>query len=203
MFTTLVGAVNAPGGGSLPCLSCHDGTQAIDAILNMPGSGGYNSDPNETFLDNWKPAISGMPGIASNNHLKLTSSPIDGQSCLTCHSPSGFANAVDFTKAAIGTDLRNIHPVGVTFPTTTGGGTDWKTPGGIKVSGAFTSKFFDENGNGRMDKEDIRMYDSGNGAAVECASCHDPHGVPAMGGIFNKAFLRKDNATLCIICHAQ
>lgn len=202
--TTMTQTVNAPGGASLPCLSCHDGTQATDAILNMPGSGGYNTNPNEAVLDSWNPAISGMPGLASNNHLKL-SATIDGQSCLSCHNPAGFANAVDFKVFAIGTDLRNDHPVGVTFPTANGGTTDWKTPGGSRTSGSFTTKFFDENGNGRMDKGDIRLYDSGNGASVECASCHDPHGVPGVGGTFNPTFLRKTNSAsaVCLTCHAK
>jgi hypothetical protein len=30
------------GSVSLACLSCHDGTQAMDVVLNLPGSGGYN-----------------------------------------------------------------------------------------------------------------------------------------------------------------
>ena len=32
------------GGASLACLSCHDGTQAMDNMLNQPGQGGFNRD---------------------------------------------------------------------------------------------------------------------------------------------------------------
>ena len=32
-----------PGGSSKLCLSCHDGTQAMDNIINAPGSGGYDT----------------------------------------------------------------------------------------------------------------------------------------------------------------
>ena len=46
-----------PGINSLMCLSCHDGTIAIDSVINMPGSGnflsGQASTVSETFLDSW------------------------------------------------------------------------------------------------------------------------------------------------------
>ena len=51
------------------------------------------------------------------------------------------------------------------------------------------------------------FYDSGNGFRVECASCHDPHGVPAKGGgpFFNKTFMRvsNDGSDLCLTCHIK
>jgi hypothetical protein len=51
--TTLTQTVHQPGAASLTCLSCRDGLQAIDAIMNMPGSGGYSISPDNTFLDSW------------------------------------------------------------------------------------------------------------------------------------------------------
>jgi hypothetical protein len=37
-------STEAPVGSvSLACLSCHDGTQAMDVVLNKPGTGGYNA----------------------------------------------------------------------------------------------------------------------------------------------------------------
>lgn len=40
-----------PKGISLACLSCHDGTIAIDALRNAPGSGNYNTDaPTRTWV---------------------------------------------------------------------------------------------------------------------------------------------------------
>jgi len=41
--STIDGDVAAVGSVSLACLSCHDGTQAMDAVLNVEGSGGYNA----------------------------------------------------------------------------------------------------------------------------------------------------------------
>ena len=199
--STLTQTVSQPGAASLPCLSCHDGSQAIDAIINMPGSGGYSATPNPV---NWVATGGTTSKAVSHRTLSAAGGPT---SCLSCHNPTGgtgqATEPTDFTIFAIGTDLRNDHPVGVTFPTTNGPGTDWKAPGGTKVVNGLTNRFFDENSNSRMDKGDIRLYDSGNGASVECASCHDPHGVPSAGGINNPTFLRKTNtgSAVCMTCH--
>jgi hypothetical protein len=127
--------------------------------------------------------------------------------CLSCHQPGIRAAATDFSAAYIGTDLRNDHPVGVTFPTSFGPGTDWKQPTGSFTQGITVSKFFDDNSNGRPDKNEIRLYDSALGPQVECASCHDPHGVPSSGAgsMFNPTFLRKPNAAsaVCLTCHTK
>lgn len=195
--TTLTQTVVQPGASSLLCLSCHDGQQAVDAIINMPGSGRYNASPDTAFLNSWTNASGSHDGL-------------NDAGCLACHNPTApaYANtASDFTVAAIGTDLRNDHPVGVSYPTTNGNGTDWKTPDGSVTKGSWTSKFFDENSNGRMDKADIRLYDTGNGASVECASCHDPHGVPSAGpgSTMFPTFLRKTNSgsVVCMTCHSK
>ncbi|MFM2121013.1 MAG: hypothetical protein RL722_2481, partial [Pseudomonadota bacterium] len=39
---SLDGTVAPVGSISMACLSCHDGTQAMDNIINAPGSGGYD-----------------------------------------------------------------------------------------------------------------------------------------------------------------
>lgn len=196
---SLTQSISQPGAASLVCLSCHDGQQAVDAIMNMPGSGRYSSAPNTAFLNTW----SNPSGLGPFAHAGLK----DGE-CLACHaSNAGIVGtgAADFTLAAIGTDLRDDHPVGVTFPTTNGDGTDWKTPGGSFVVGGRTTKYYDENSNGRMDKGEIRLYDSGSGPSVECGSCHDPHGVATSGSLFNATFLRKPNAAsaVCLTCHSK
>ena len=128
---------------------------------------------------------------------------------MACHNadPNGLGAGVatDFTVFYIGTDLRNDHAVGITFPTSTGPSTVWNTPGGTVTKGTVVTKFYDENGNGRMDKGDIRMYGNGTESRVECASCHDPHGVESSGSgsTFFPTFLRKSNtgSAVCLTCH--
>ena len=59
----------------------------------------------------------------------------------------------------------------------------------------------------RPDPDEVRFYDTGDGFEVECASCHDPHGVPSdgAGSTFNPAFLRVANSesNLCLSCHVK
>jgi hypothetical protein len=198
--SSLTQEVSQPGNNSLACLSCHDGQTAVDSIINMPGSGRYSKSQETSqdngFLDSWDNAR----GPDATVHAGLTQ-----QECLACHSADAGkvlgAGAADFTAAAIGTDLRNDHPVGVTFPATTGSDSDFKTPTGAQGSALF----FDVNNSGRMDSGDIRMYATGGKAQVECASCHDPHGVPSAGreSDFFPTFLRMSNAGsgLCLTCH--
>ncbi|MEW6312462.1 MAG: cytochrome c3 family protein [Pseudomonadota bacterium] len=262
--STITQTFSAPGANSLTCLSCHDGTTAIDAVLNMPGSGPeVNGAPNgnfeaisftqpykrgyyaamanqqgateKAFLNSWKnPAgrfdstthgglnsqyvsttttwVNGGP--SSQNIQNSDPTAIDAAGCMVCHSPAGAgfaAGATDFSIFYIGTDLRNDHPVGVTFPMAGNPGpggwlaADFNQPTGTKTTALGTTVFFDD-GDGVMEKGEIRMYDTGQGPEVECASCHDPHGVaPSAGLPFYRSFLRKnqDGSAVCLTCHIK
>ncbi len=196
-----------PGINSLSCLSCHDGTLGVDSIINMPGSGGYNKaiEQNnnkatvDTWLNNWTTEFGGV----ANSHQNLSTT-----GCLVCHAapdtgnPDIFPFATDFKLFAIGTDLTNDHPVGVQLPSN-GPGTDFVSPTGITAG----IQWFDEDGDNRPDSDEVRFYDTGSGPRVECASCHDPHGVApgGFGTVINKSFLRKsnDNSQVCLTCHVK
>jgi cytochrome c553 len=201
--STLTQVVSQPGVNSLSCLSCHDGQTAIDSIINMPGSGRYQASQatstNIGFLNSWNGSVS---------NTSVTHHGLNDTGCLACHTSTGFGatvfpNATDFTVFAIGTDLTNDHPVGISFPSASGTGTDFNKPTGLKG----TSRYFDENLNGNMDSGDVRLYDTGGTAKVECASCHDPHGVPSAGpgSAFKPTFLRVNNtgSALCLTCHVK
>lgn len=192
---TMTQTISQPGAASLVCLSCHDGQQAVDAVMNMPGAGRYSASPNNGFLSTW----SNPSGLGPFVHAGLKQSE-----CLACHSSDAGvvgSGAADFTVAALGTNLRDEHPVGVTFPSTSGSGTDWNTPNATSAG----NKFFDDNGNNRMDKGEVRLYVGANGPTVECGSCHDPHGVVTSGLTFNATFLRKTSAgsVICLTCHVK
>lgn len=204
--SSLKGDVTQPGVNSLTCLSCHDGTTAIDSIINMPGSGQYSAlqetTQNESFLDNFVPPV-GNPGFQAGDHYSLNSGTTFGdRSCLVCHNPSGPSDAGDFSVAVIGTDLTNDHPIGVSLPTSLLG-TEFNEPAN-PVNGI---RFYDTDGDQRPDSNEIRFYDTGQGPEVECASCHDPHGVPTIGssGPLNPTFLRISNANsqICLTCHIK
>jgi len=204
--SSLTQTVTQPGAASLTCLSCHDGQTAIDSIINMPGSGRYSADQNSgqdnAVLDKWP----GGPGESFyGGHGTLSNTPATMANygeCQSCHSINGDqhdpSTIPQFDVFFIGTDLRNDHPVGITFPTDS---PDFKA--GAVDRGAL--RFFDTNLNGHADKDEIRLYNTGNGFEVECASCHDPHGVPGADGAFTPTFLRVKNSSsaLCLACHAK
>lgn len=206
--------LDTPGGASLACLSCHDGQTAIDSIINMPGSGmallSQATTQDTAFLDTWTNLPPGAldtamhRGINSTNNALGNGTGSDNMGCLTCHSPDGFTavnvgiEGNDMRLFNVGTDLRNDHPIGINYPTVNGPSTDWNSPVGVVGS----SLYFDTNTNSRMDKAEIRTYEG----KVECASCHDPHGVPGTSGVFKPTFLRVDNAAgsaVCLTCHVK
>lgn len=208
--STLTQAVSQPGAESLTCLSCHDGQTAIDSIVNMPGSGRYQASQatvqNNAFLDAWP---GGPGGSMYGGHGTLSTSPAtlaNYGECQSCHSISGDQfdpNSIPpFDVFYISTDLRNDHPVGITYPAGEAV-VDFKVPGGTKGA----TRYFDTNGNGKMDSADVRLYSGGGVAKVECASCHDPHGVPTAGpgSTFKPTFLRVANtgSALCLTCHSK
>jgi len=161
----LEGRMNLPGPSSLTCLSCHDGTIAIDSVLNMPGSGlapGSNiantevGQSNPAFLNSWG-AVAGNPAATAH----FTIGPELGGSggplgCNLCHNKTNDEADVapDFSLFAIGTNLRNDHVVGITYPTTFGPGIDYNEPQ-VVIPNKWS--FFDSNGNNFAEKDEVRL----------------------------------------------
>jgi hypothetical protein len=232
--STLTSAIDQPGLNSLACLSCHDGTLPVDSIINAPGSGGYSAaqqtTSSVTFLNLWNNTVGQdaaqhmsldgqfdvLPGsglhlyTGSNNVLGIA----DGGSCLSCHAPNTLTpgGATSFQVFSIGTDLTNDHPVGVVLPPN-GDGTDFNSPTASRPASTATGTgvdWFDLDGDNRPDSNEIRFYSyasAGNVPRVECASCHDPHGVSAtvFAGEINPSFLRvrNDGSAVCLTCHVK
>jgi len=194
--STLDAAVGSIGSISLACLTCHDGTQAIDNIINAPGSGGFNANGGGVDGLGWAWAS--------------VDSSLDGTGKLVNSVDVGGANIW-----AIGTDLTNDHPVsmqygggGYSFPTNPNGNAftsigptrDMDFVPAMNIAG--TSRWYIENRDmadgspgaesqmGVLDKWDLKLYSrdtsletaSPNSSFtgewepfVECGSCHDPH----------------------------
>lgn len=175
------------GSVSLACLSCHDGTQAMDNILNAPGSGGYSA--------------SGTNGVLTGLGWTWTGSGVD--------TATGKMTNAATTLAMLGTDLSNDHPIGMQY---CGGGPTKAAPTAACVDGDFyapqsntgaTSFWVDTSVGtaGTRQKTDMILYNrsfatAGEGPSVECASCHDPHTA-------NTTFLRIANtgSAVCLACH--
>ena len=178
-------ALEAPVGSvSLACLSCHDGTQAMDVVLNQPGSDGYN--PAGEQIDTG--AIGAMTGVPvpmlgedlSNDH------PISmqyGGGGMDINDPDGLyagtTNDPDFEKAMKATI--NNQPI-------------WWVDSDVGTAGT-------------REKTDMLLYTRADiGAAqpfVECGSCHDPHNSDNFTN--QVSFLRTSNAAsaVCTACHIK
>lgn len=198
-------SANQPGASSLACLSCHDGTVAIDSVINMPGSGGYlatqETSQSATFLNSW----SNPSGIETLDHGVISSpssSYFSGPyNCNRCHTTGNVWGIADFTPFNIGTDLINDHPIGVTLPDNTN--YDFRVATGFSAN---EFEFFDDNGNNEAETNEVRLYFDGSAYRIECATCHDPHGVaPSPGAEMYPSFLRKSNggSALCLTCHLK
>ena len=191
--STIDGNVLAVGSISLACLSCHDGSQAMDNIINAPGSGGYDATGG---------GVNGLGYTWAGTRVDINGKLL---------------NATD-TLAMLGKDLTNDHPIGIEY---CGGGPNATTPAGAcKDKDFFAPANATINGNlvwwvdsaggtgGTREKSDMILYNrtfSGVvGPSVECGSCHDPHvetgtGTPAAG----QTFLRIANtgSNVCLACH--
>jgi len=201
------------GSVSIACLSCHDGGQAIDSLINAPGSGGF-TDPGGNF------PYGSMPRLGGNALGFVGSTFVGGD---TIAGTGKLATPADGIVQNLELDLSNDHPISMQFaggglsgtngtwsgtsvdPDFTGSTTHPGQPNGITVEFASTSAsptspfrtlFYLErsdslNPAGR-DREDIIFYTRTllNGVEepfVECGSCHDPHNIK------NPTFLRTSN----------
>ncbi len=195
---------NLAGHMSLACLSCHDGTQAMDNVVNAPGQGGFNKNNymsgirigDSRQLDG---SYSGAPGWYAGANT-ITMAAYDAGDTTGGKLISGAG--VDF----IGTDLSNDHPIGMAYG---GGGCAGVgavgSPGGcndtdFKAAQTGLGSMFQVGSATAGAKDAMRIYGSTLASAtVECASCHDPH-TDAQA-----TFLRKSNAAsgVCLTCHTK
>ena len=177
--STLDGEVVDVGSVSIACLSCHDGAQAMNTVLNAPGSGtagnalwtgGVWSGTDGDGLVN--------TGIAAIGKDLTNDHPVGiqyGGGGITATSPSGALKDPDFKT---------------TLTDTLNGTVVW---------------WVETGGNTTREKTDMQLYTRIAGTVteaqpfVECASCHDPHSSA------NDTFLRisNDGSAVCLACHTK
>lgn len=179
--TTMDSPSRPIGSVSVACLSCHDGTQAINTLANYPGSGSVAFAAGkwtESTTTNGKFKSDVMPNLGTdlkNDH------PIG------IHYGGGLdpANTVSGTKDPM---FRKVLSV----------------PGGVNGQPVW---YVEASGNTARDKKDIQLFtraaDPTNATTpgdptpyVECSSCHDPH-------MNEKLFLRvtAEGSAICLACH--
>lgn len=184
------------GQGSLACLSCHDGSQAIDVMVNAPGSGGWvaaGADLGYTFPTYGTGAGFDTFGVGTGNNA-----------------------------AYIGVQLMNDHPVSVVFG---GDCTNGQATCLGSTNEGFRGATYETFGEGAWFVQDsvgvttqIKIYEKDaqdfNSAAlatdtvgsVECGSCHNPHLPTNTAGGPDSLFLRlgsNDASQICLTCHVK
>lgn len=179
-------AINSPlpGGVSLACLTCHDGTQAMDNMLNAPGAGRFDSTGG------------GAGGLTTYTWFSGSSG--------SGASSTGVLLNTSARQPMLGTDLRNDHPVGMNYCASATNNiatplTDCTDTDFAAGSTVGTRKYID-TGTAGFQKTDLPLYSTGSVTIkVECATCHDPHSTA------NATFLRTSNAgsALCLACHVK
>lgn len=183
--SSLDGKVAPVGSVSIACLSCHDGTQAMSAVINAPGSG----------LAGDAAWIAGTWSGANQVAGKLAGVANLGTDLRNDH-PIG----IQYGGGGISTTA-------VAGPTTD---SDFKVPQNALV-GSTRVWWVDTEAtpNGTRQKTDMALYTRTAAAGytgqtnpepfVECASCHDPHSST------NSTFLRVSNAgsAVCLACHIK
>jgi predicted CXXCH cytochrome family protein len=187
--STLDGEVLTVGSVSIACLSCHDGAQAMNVMINAPGSGNFN------------PAGFTLPGTWVGPALTAT--------------PVGSLNYSTASIVNLGKDLTNDHPIGVEYA---GGGceaiagttcspaagntADGDFEDAVRTAAAVDLWYVDVDTDSVREKTDMilytRTFGAGDGPSVECGSCHDPHTQTGL-------FLRQDNtgSAVCLACHIK
>ena len=198
------------GGTSLACLQCHDGTQALDVMLNSPGSGNWNG--------------SGMMSGKSAGYGFAEFSIYDG-------TDGGTIGPTEVSY--IGTDLMNDHPINILYAegTCLGTGTAMMPMGmTCAADDEFREATWDEHHGWEAGPEafplEIRNLSEFPdftppgaetiGAAVGCYSCHNPHlgnwdadnsqGSFSVEADATQMFLRvADNigSGVCLNCHVK
>ncbi|HSF94657.1 MAG TPA: cytochrome c3 family protein [Thermohalobaculum sp.] len=167
---------------SLACLTCHDGTQAPDVVINAPNSGfdgvGGGDGLTETKLSD-KLALTGAPNIGGAGGTDLTNDhPI----------------AIQYGGYNPGTGV--IDP-------------DINSANLQSAPGTLGTIWWVETGTTPLvrNKEDLILYTRDNGGDqpfVECGTCHDPHaGDTTLTTEVDFLRISNTGSDLCLACHIK
>jgi predicted CXXCH cytochrome family protein len=193
--STLDGKTAPVGSVSIACMSCHDGTQAMNVVINAPGSGGYNATGGP-MAGAWAGANQTAGAISAGLITNLTTDLRNDHPIGIQYAGGGFNATTPVTRAAGVGDPDFVVPQSAILGSNRVWWVDTTAAGGLA---------------GSRQKTDMALYTRGPGAGgggytgqtqpepfVECASCHDPHSA-------NPTFLRIANtgSAVCLACHVK
>lgn len=179
---TIDGDFLTVGSVSVACLSCHDGTQAVDAVINTPGTGG-----------NIAPATSPLFGLASPG-------PLTSFANLTSDLSDDHPISIQYAGFNPGTG--QIDPDFITPSTAVINATTvWWVETGANTTREKTDMILYTRDNAGTPEP-----------FVECGSCHDPHagaaadvtaGDNAIGSDISFMRISNENSAVCLACHIK
>ena len=118
--------------------------------------------------------------------------------CRTCHAPGKIA--ADFS--AIYTNAGSHHRVDISYPPGSAANENFNQPNGQSAD----IMFFDLNGNGLPDSDEIQLFGANGAAKITCASCHKEHGtalLPANAHPDPNLRFQNTGSAMCSTCHSQ
>jgi len=177
----------APTGYSRLCLSCHDGTIALGAIRNAPGSGGFNPNP-ETSPPLQMQYASGVTPPFPFGSI-----------------PEGSGTATGNTRR-LGTDLRNDHPISFVYDNALASvDRELTVPGNFPIRPASEPLY--PTGIGPMRRYPGTNFNGSTPAndSIQCTSCHNPHQVNypkfLRANWLHNAPEHSGEQIICLFCH--
>jgi predicted CXXCH cytochrome family protein len=140
-------------GVSLACLSCHDGTIAVDSVINPP-----NSSPG------YAPFHAVMViGTVGERYTK----------CGGCHTPeTQFFGSHDASASYLSTDLSNDHPISMTYPTDQPTEFSGITNGKVGVLPLYNGKVECSSCHNVHDPAIKPFLKTSNSGSALCKTCH-------------------------------
>lgn len=179
------------GSVSLACLSCHDGAQAMDVVINSPGSGGYVAGGAE--IDTGVGGIGTMAGVPAGAPIPNLGEDLTNDHPISMQYGGG---------GALSTDADGTLGAGVLVDP------DFNPPVKATINGQAIWWVDSAGGTaGTREKTDMLLYTRNEVGAiqpfVECGSCHDPHNSDTFTN--QVSFLRTSNAAsaVCTACHTK
>jgi len=165
---------NSPDGISLGCLSCHDGSVAVDAVLNKP-----------KFHD-WFDA-----GV----HYRMSpEGNVGSDACGKCHNRQqgaymALSGAHDATIRYLTRNLRDDHPISIPYPT-------------FSKDSAFNQPMITKEDGGRTFPNGVQTFENDKVQCASCHDPHNPDEKNVEGrDPFLRTSNRY--SALCLTCHQK
>lgn len=165
--------VNIPG--NQVCLPCHT---PHNALLSGSQNVLWNhAETTQTFV--MYKSTAGQPEGPS----KLCLSCHDGVTAIDNYGGNGGTGVVITGRAAIGTDLSNDHPIGISYPT--------NRPAEYRAPSSYAAGIGGGPG--------VKLVTINGADRVECSSCHNVHN----NGLGNFLRVPMQESYLCLQCHIK